>query len=450
MKGSFLALLIYFVLASDARAANSGLLQFQDGSSLHGELSKIDVSQGVSWAHPASRLPLVFTPTNLSSIRFDKVDLPATNNFGNCRFYFRNGDEIMGNLVRFDGTNAQIETWFGGTMQSARENLEGIVLSAKGYRLLYEGPNGLDGWKVGRNPRSWEYKDGAFMANGADLLGRDFGLSGSSSLEFDIAWTGSFSLSITMYAQAIDRFDYSSSAYLLYLGPGAISVQRVQAGVGPGMLGQAQIPDMAKKSKMRFEIRCNREDSTISVFTDGKLLHRWKDTLGFAPKGSGIVFFSQVEPRGLKLSNIRVAEWETRAEPDLGTNALPAGDILFLANKDRVVGEFQLVKDEKITMKTRQGNIEIPLSRVTQIRFASEEPSARTVEPWQLRAAFPGGESLGFTLQEWNEEKVSGRSSIFGEINFKPGLIRQLIFSSERFENQTRKIEELEAFPEFE
>ena len=36
------------------------------------------------------------------------------------------------------------------------------------------------------------------------------------------------------------------------------------------MLGQAQIPEMLRRNKMHFEIRCNKEDATISLYADGR------------------------------------------------------------------------------------------------------------------------------------------------------------------------------------
>ena len=66
----------------------------------------------------------------------------------------------------------RFQSWFGDDVQAQLPALDAILFSARSYNLLYEGPTGTNGWRIGRNPRSWEYKDGAFIANGADLLGR--------------------------------------------------------------------------------------------------------------------------------------------------------------------------------------------------------------------------------------------------------------------------------------
>lgn len=414
------------------RRGPDGLLQFLDGSLLHGRLEAIQTNQGITWNYRAARQALIFLPTNIATIRFEQAEPAASNFQPNSRFHFQNGDEIIGNLIALEKDNATIESWFGGKLIASRSSIDAILFSAKGYKLLYEGPTGIDGWRMGRNPRSWEYKDGAFVANGADLLGRDFGLNGSSTLEFDLSWTGPFNLTITLYAQVIDRFDYSTSAYQIYLGTGLISVQRVQAGAGAFMLGQTQIPSMLRKNRAHFEIRCNKDDATISLFVDNQFIQRWRDSAGFVAKGGGIVFYSQVEPRALKLGNIRVAEWEGKFEPETLTNAPPNSDVVFLANRDRVVGEFQKVEDGKISIKTKQTNLDIPLSRVTQIRFAEKKNSEAPPRPWDVRASFPGGESVAFELVKWDLDGVTGKSPIFGAVNFKPRSIRQLQFNLAR------------------
>jgi hypothetical protein len=231
----------------------------------------------------------------------------------------------------------------------------------------------------------------------------------------------------------IDRFDYSSSAYLVYLGTGSISIQRVQAGAGAVMLGQTQIPDMFRRNKMHFEIRCNKEDATISLFADGKFIQRWKDPNqgGFVAKGGGIVFFSQVEARSLRLSNIRVTEWDGRFEPESMTNTPPDLDVVFLANRDKVFGKVLALEETKATVETKQTKLDIPLERVTQIRFAKADSETNTL-PHEVRASFPGGESVVFKLDQWDASAVKGTSRTFGALTFDPKNIRQMKFNLNR------------------
>lgn len=419
--------------ADSPEKSPGGILQLFDGTSLHGQLRAISRENGVTWAHPAAQDPMVFRPDNIASVRFEESKPAAPDFQPTCRFRFSNGDEIIGHLSSIVGRTAELETWFGGRLKTPQEALKGIIFSAKGFKLLYEGPTGPEGWKIGRNPRTWQYHDGMFFAQGADILGRNFGLSGSSSLEFDLAWTSTFSLSITLYSQVVDRFDYSSSAYIVYLNPGMVSIQRLQAGAGAIMLGQSErISALLKKNKCRFEIRCNKEDATIAVYADGSLVQRWKDNAGFVAKGPGVVFYSQMEGPALKLGNIKVSEWDGRAEPEPMTNLPPNEDVVFLANRDKVVGKIEGLQGGKLSVLTKQLPLTIPLDRVTQILLAQKQPEKEVLKPWEVRAWFRGGETVSFSLDTWNGQQVAGTSSNFGAVSFKPNAIRQLQFNLDR------------------
>ena len=443
---------VLMALILPTRADSSpGLLQMFDGTSLHGTLESISTQQGVAWAFPAAQGPLVLKPDNISGIRFESAVTTNRSNKPTCRFRFHNGDEVLGDLVGIEGDTAIIQSWFGGQLRSPKQAFSSLQFSNHGFKVLYEGPNGPDEWKTGRTGHGWTYKDGVLIANGADILGRDFGLTNSSSLEFDLAWSGSFSLSVTVYAQTIERFDYSTSAYVFYFNPGGVSIQRIQAGAGAMMLGRADIPEMFNSNRARLEIRSNKEEGTLSLFVNGALIQRWKDARGFVSNGTGVVFYSQVESPTLRLSNIKLSEWDGRFEPEITTTNKITDDIVFLANKDKVVGKVKGLGENKLLVQTRtleapsasdrvsDGRVlQIPLSRVTEIYFANTLGSAAQKSPWAVRASFPGGETISFQLDQWNVEKVTGVSGNFGPVAFSPKAIRYLQFNPGRMEQNSK------------
>src|SRR5438067_11316992 len=52
-------------------AGTSDLLQFMDGSSLHGKLHSISADQGIGWEHPDAKALIGFKPANIAWIRFE-------------------------------------------------------------------------------------------------------------------------------------------------------------------------------------------------------------------------------------------------------------------------------------------------------------------------------------------------------------------------------------------
>ncbi len=414
--------------AADAKSE----LQLFDGTSLHGELLGLQLDQGLIWKHPAVHDPIIFRPNNLASIRLPADQGPPESFQPTSKFRFKNGDEIFGNLLSMKDGQFEFETWFAGRIKAHQESLEAIGFSAGGFRVIYEGPTSLDGWTVGKNSRPWKYEDGALVAKGPDILGRNFSLKTSSNLEFDLTWSAAFSLTLTLYAQTIDRFDYSANAYIIYIGQGGLTLQRVTAGQGAILLGNAQLPTMLTKNTSRFEIRSNIEDGSIGITVDGVPAGRWKDSSGFVAKGGGIVFYSQTDGPELKLSKMRLTALDGRFEPETGTNAPATNDVVFLANKDRVTGKIEGIHDGKVKVLTRSTHLEIPMGRVVQMVLAKSQNRPAATDPWTTRATLVGGENLLMDILQFKSGRIRGSTVHLGEIEMNTSAVRQLQFNLNR------------------
>jgi hypothetical protein len=419
-------------------ATPGDLLQFVDGSSLHGRLISISTNQGVGWQHPDAAQRIDFKPTNIAWVRFEKPVPITAQSKPTCRFRFQNGDEVFGKLTAMDSKNLELQTWFGGALRTPQNALQSVTFLSKGYAITYEGPTSPVGWVEGRSARGWEYKDGAFIATGAGTLGHDFHLSGSSSLAFDLAWNGQFSLILALYTSVLDRFDYSTSSYMFYLnpgslnGPGFITLQRIQGGAGAMNLGQAQIPDMGRRDKVHMEIRANKDDASLALLVDDKLVQRWKDNAGFLAQGTGVVFFTQLDGPSIRISNIKVAQWQGDFSIDSSTNAPGTNDVVYLINHDKVTGQIQHLDNDLLTIATDPGLLNIPVSRITQLCFAQSNVNPLPSSPWELRAFFAGGGTVAFRMGGWRNGHVSGISQNFGRVEFNSESIRQLQFNLDR------------------
>jgi hypothetical protein len=427
--------------ASDEGAIASGmeandLMQFLDGSSLHGKLGAIDTTHGLQWLHPDVKKPIEFKPGNVAWIRFQQARQITSHVQPTSRLRFHNGDEVFGSLNWMNSDEVELQTWFGSSLRAPRSSLKSVAFLSKGYAILYEGPTSLEGWVHGRNQELWRYRDGALTAGRAATIGRDLRLSGSSSIGFDLAWNGQFSLIVALYTSVLDRFDYSSSCYMFYLSQGYVTLQRVQGGAGVVNLGQAQIPDMAKRNSLRIDIRANKEDSTIGLLVNDRLVQRWKDPAGFVGRGSGVVFFAQLEGPSISISNIKAAQWEGETILEDPANSLE-GDLVHLANRDKVGGKLLQVGDGKLSIDTGHTTLDIPLSRVTQINLATPKLDPHQPDPWQIRAYFAGGGTITLDLERWNEQQVHGKSRNFGQISFSPEAVRQLRFNLLRSRGST-------------
>jgi hypothetical protein len=413
--------------------SSSDVLHFLDGGFLHGKLMGMEPGQGIHWAYPESRETIRFRPGGVDGVKFEGAGSHRAWPSPTCRIQFGNGDEILGELTSVDEDGARFRTWFGGDLIAPRENLSALTFFPAGYEMVYDGPNGVDGWQLQNGSRGWNYEDGAFVAEGVGILGRDLKLSDSAALEFDLAWNGRFSLSFIMYTDAIDRFDYSINSYMFHLTPGYVSLQRVQVGAGVISIGpQTQIPDMLSKSRSRLKIQVDKSQASITLWMDGQLVRRWKDPGGFVAKGTGVVFSSQMEGPTVKISNVQVSRWNGMFEVQAPPTEPLKQDLVYLGNSDKVTGRVQGVRDGRLRVMARRRSLEIPLARVNQVFFAQSGASGSEAPPWEVRAELAGGGAVVLELEEWNRERVSGRSENFGSVVLKPESIRQVRFNASK------------------
>lgn len=409
------------------------VIQFLDGSSLHGELRAVDPQRGVRWQHPEAKQLIDFKPTNIESVRFHHSRSVSNNVKSSCKFRFSNGDEFFGSLLSLNEDSLALETWFGKSMKVPRSAMDSIAFVSRNFRVLYEGPNHGEGWNFGKGGPAWQYRDGALVAGGIGTVGRNFKLPGMCVFEFDLSWAGDFNLIVPIYSETIDRFDYSTSSYMFHFSPYSVVMQRVHNEMGVVNLDRAKaIPNPNKKNSYHIEFRASKEDALLALFVDGAMIGKWHDDAGFSAKGSGVVFFCQHEGPMLKISNIKLSEWDGKFEEERPEVSKSKEDVLHLANRDRVVGKLGTLKDGKIQIGTGDSGLEIPLPRVTQIFFGGQKTNSASRDPWEVRALFAGGEKISFKMDQWDEHQVAGMSPSLGKVSFAPKTIRQVQFNLDK------------------
>ena len=410
-------------------AGKDDLVRFLDGSMLHGELQQVSLGDGVRWALPDLAKPVEFLPDELGRIRFEGARPVKRPSEPTVHIRFHNGDEVLGNLIALDEQRVQFSTWFNEQLSAPRGVLQSLAFLSPGFRILFEGPTTLTGWKLGRDPKAWKYRDGVFISEGVGVIGRDFGLKDSSRIEFDLQWSGTFSLIVPVYTSALDRFDYRSNSYMFYISRGYVSLQRVQNGAGVRNLGQGQIPEMRSKNRVQVEIRVNKPKAEMELYIDRKLVRKWRDTNGFAATGTGMAFFSQLNGPIVRVSNLRVSAWDGHSDPiQIAVNDGPE-DMVFLKNRDEVPGKLKSMDGRTVVINSLGADLTIPLERITRVALTKPEAKPEAKRPWEVRAHFAGGAAVSFELQQWEGSTLTGHSRNFGPVTFDSQYIRRLQFT---------------------
>lgn len=429
-------------LALGVKADDEGLLRLLNGSVLHGEMSSLSPANGLVWNHLYAAEALGFPFSSLVSIRFPRrqprteerrSEKPKATKVerSQCRFRFANGDEVYGKIVEMDDSFLKMETEFGGSLRASRKQVQSIAFLQNGYRVLYEGPNGMDEWVRSKSPNGWSYRDGALNVTNRGVIGRDMNLKNSARLAFDLRWEGNFQLTITMHAETLDRHDYRRGAYLFALTPSYASFRRVQPGAGTMTLGDVQFPHLANQTKSRFDLRSHRDKASFALLANGEVIASWKDARGFVAQGSGVSFSASAHQSALSLSQILVTEWDGHLESEWKAAGKPSSDGLLLVNRDQPAGQVRGIRDGRLRFGLRNRlEVNIPLERVRQIYFhRPEEPEDKAPADKEIRVTLFGGGSLSFALSEWTKKAVRGVSSTFGPVEFQPDSIRLAAFN---------------------
>ncbi len=407
-------------------------VEWFDGSKLRGRLTGIDGGGHLTMSHSEAKDPLRFRTRNLASIELGNRPVSSPPIESTARLSFVNGDEIPGRLIGFDGVNLEFETWQGQKLKAPRASVRSIAFFHNGLVVLYDGPTGLDGWKVGPGQRAWSYRDRTFVANGAGMIGRAMKLPKRSSIQFDLEWSNNMALMVGFYTDSVDRLDYNANSYLLYVTSGVVALQRIQRGVGANHLGQVEIPSMLQQNRVSLEVRTDQAQGNVMLFANGLLVQRWQDQGGFSAEGTGITFYAQLNESSLKLTNLRVTEWDGNFESDPAMGPPQPVDVAKLVNRDRLVGSLESVVDGKATFQTASLPLTVPLKRVTQIVLHSPPGSPFASLAGMVRFQFNSGARLSMSVDSWTNQIIEAKSPQFGSFKFDLASVRKMQFNMDR------------------
>jgi hypothetical protein len=421
------------------------VLEFVDGSALHGTLARMDLALGLTWAAPEASQPISFHPAHFDFIRFahaQPVSMTPT-----CHLWFANGDDLYGAITSMDDQRLGFSTWFGGNMVIPRKAVRAITFLSANHSVLYDGPFDLGGWLVVNNG-SWTFRGGAFLNAGMGTLGRDLNLTNSATMEFDLAWSNPFRLEVGLYCDAVDTLAPNGGSCVVYVTPQQISLREIQ-NVGLFNMAGVPVPGGEGKNRMHVAIECDKAEGTTSVFVNHLLAKTWKDCT-FAGGGTGVLFMQSDPVPGaiVKVSHLKISQWADWGEEQ--TSVLASNtDAIHFVNHDQTAGKIESIQNGKVRLALAGTALDIPLERVTQVEFAQAAAPVESSGPWQVRAHFPGGGSLSFQLEKWDDKAVAGQSALFGSLAFRPGAIREMEFNLNRPKEEgvianTKEFEELD------
>lgn len=415
---------------------------FRNGDLLTGQLESITPTNGLRWQHGDVATTIEFTPNAVAEVSLGVHSPPAVTSPNYCFVRLTNGDELPGILKALDERQVVLETWYAGTLTLPRTKVAALRPAGPSPRAIFAGPDSLDGWTMGRalagnlNPGQWQFANGAFIATQPASIARDVKLPPNSSLEFDLAWQGTFALAVALYTDSLQPVRLAQTAdeppfggfYSLQLNSYSTQLLLVRHKEPVAQLGMAVIPLLQQTNRARVAIMTSREQRSITLLINGALSKQWVEPEKFSGAGTGIRLVNQGQGP-MRLANLRVTEWDGRLEETVAPLVPNVNkDVGRLVNRDSVAGRLVEWKDGKFRFAVEEKFLEVPLNRVAQVDFATDRAQLTPLQAGDVRVFFSGRGSLTFALERWTGEGVRASSPNFGKAEFSSRAFSRIVF----------------------
>jgi hypothetical protein len=429
--------------AAEATVPGRGdLIRFRSGDSLYGKLRAFDATNGLRWIHPDAVAPIAFKPGNVVEVQLAEKSAAAVSASNTCLIRLGNQDEITGGLVSFDAEKMIVETSQAGRLTLPRKTVQFIQPRPAPAPPIFEGPTGLEGWTIGKVSNAaaeageWRYRNGAFYATRAASIARDIRLPDVASLEFDLAWRGSFHLALALYTDYLQPISLATKEtepdfggfYSLQLNNYYANLLAVTKPDPLRYLGQMPLqPDFGRKNAAHVEVRINKAKNIVALLIDGVLIKSWVDTQEFVGRGTGIRIVHQGQG-GSRISGLRVSEWDGQFEEKPTNPPDSRQDLAKLRNGDRLQGALEQIRDGKMLFAISGRTIEVPLNRVKQIEMAGAGVERPKPSEGSVRAHFHRGGSVTLDLEKVDDAGWVTRSPAFGAATFQRDSFSRIQF----------------------
>lgn len=409
-------------------AAGTDTLRLLGGDVLHGKLVSAS-ADGLVWDHPDAVKPITFSLKGVSEIRLGSVPrLPAGQQ--PCLVGLADGSSVRGRLSALTAKALSLDTDYAGTLTIPREAVRELTLAATGEAATYEGPTDMKDWRTiqfGGQKGAWRFKNAAFYASGrAGGIGRSFQIPERFRIEFDTEWRGYPQMQL--YALSDQISTNPQSGFIINFNNTYLYIQRRDRQRGFQQIGNVNVQDMMRSTRARIALLGDKKKKVFYLKVGDKVVQQWSDAPDAPALGNAVVFICQGNS-AMKISNIVIGAWDGVVQTAASDEKPGPRDVVIFANEDKVTGDVQAVSGGKVMVKTEFTPIEVPLARVSMIRFkaapAKTMPKGAEYVNVQLRA---GGEfALRFTKLEG--DVLTGESPLFGPAQIKLGALERLLFN---------------------
>jgi len=418
---------------------NSDILDFINRDRLHGKLlSAVPAEYGIRWKQDNSDRESNYALSSISMITL--LQRPAEKKSAhNSAIRLTNDDILEGDIVSLDDAKLVISTWYSGRTEIKREMVKQLNPNTPATAPLYVGPNSISEWTISTTeaaPRRWKFRNGALCSMGDDSPINLAITNMPDMVEFQFDASSRFNdCYFAFFTENLT--ETPGKHYELVLNGSSVDLQRATKtendnsteSLGSISMDSDIDADLnAIITTTHYNIFADRKKKSFSLVMNGQLVKQWTDTSSFSTAGNGIYFASMNSP-DLKIRNIRICRWNGQmpGQSDVITSA--TNDVVRLINMDKVSGQVKSITENTVLLITPNGNLNIPVARVTSIDLACDRHELARRNKHDIRAVFASQGTATIQLVSLDKDKVSGTSENFGTMSIPLGALRAIEFN---------------------
>jgi hypothetical protein len=433
-----------------AIAATEAEVQCTDGSRLKGSLLEIGTE--------SARLNADFlaAPVPLKLDHILEIGLAASRGTFNgdhiATVTLSNGDILRGELTGVTDKIISLNTWYAGEMKFRREMVDTLDIQDR-PEVLYSGPTGLEGWHQ-EDPQTWTFEQGSLRAQGPGTISRNVeGIPAKARFAFDLSWRSTPRFRFLFCSDDIEANDPANCYILAFTNARYVQLSKRSARSGNSQIGNfVNIPEMLSKEKIRLELLVDRKTGLIRLLVNGEVAADWTDPEPDAGRPAGGIHFNSQDSSPIRLSRVEVTSWDGVVEgnaPEHDENFMEDDDTpqpkdepepdparIRLRNNDQVAGEMLGIEGGKVKLKTRFGEVNLPVSRLRTFTLHTKE-ARKNPELYQIpkryngdvRAWFPDGACITFRLASVADGRFKGFAQAVGDLDFDASAFNRVEFN---------------------
>ncbi|MEI6674517.1 MAG: hypothetical protein WCO57_05010 [Verrucomicrobiota bacterium] len=340
-----------------------------------------------------------------------------------------NEDVLPGAIEAIDDNNLTLVSSAAGRVVIPRNLVYSLQLGIHQSRVIYAGPDGLNGWL--REPTTaehWTFDNGALQVRGSGRISRDLEVPPQFVVRFNLSWDINPNLRC-YFAADPGNTELPPDRYYLQFNAAGIELKRESSSGRryTTITTLNRLPQQYPGKRLTIEIRVDRPSRTLQLFLNDEPEGSFKDPVAKPPAAGGIGFESMVgEMSKVQISKLEVLDWNLKGER---RRSEARGD----ATKDALIG----IKGERFSgrfMATKKGPdgmlygfksafqeeaLEVPEAEISTVFLAGHPPpvAEATNPPFILHLR--GGGALHVSSCAFSAEQVEATHPLLGRLTLR-------------------------------